>query len=115
MNLPAILNIAIGSVFIFLILSLLVAEIQELIATLLQWRAVHLKRSIEILLMGGEPAKTDQTHQDDVIKKVEGIVNKLYDNPLIRNINQEAKKGIESQFRKLTRGFADLGLVVSQS
>ena len=104
MNLPAIINITIGSIFIFLILSLLAAEIQELIATILQWRAVHLKRSIEILLGSGEPTPRDQD-----IKKVEEIVNDLYDNPLIKNINQEAKKGVEAQFRKLTASFADLG------
>lgn len=104
MALPTIINIAIGSIFIFLILSLLAAEIQELIATLLQWRAVHLKRSIEILLTGGEPTPNDKD-----IEKVERIVNELYDNPLIKNINQEAKKGVEAQFRKLTTRFADLG------
>jgi hypothetical protein len=82
MNLPTILNIAIGLIFIFLILSLLAAEIQELIATLLQWRAVHLKRSIEILLDSGEPAPSDKD-----ITKVENIVNDLYDNPLIKNLN----------------------------
>lgn len=110
MNLPAILNIAIGSIFIFLILSLLAAEIQELIATLLQWRAVHLKRSIEILLTGGEPTPNDKD-----IEKVERIVNELYDNPLIKNINQEAKKGVEAQFRKLTTRFADLGYEAKQN
>lgn len=109
MALPTIINIAIGSIFIFLILSLLAAEIQELIATLLQWRAVHLKRSIEILLTGGEPTPNDKD-----IEKVERIVNELYDNPLIKNINQEAKKGVEAQFRKLTTRFADLGYEAKQ-
>jgi flagellar biosynthesis protein FliR len=41
MSLPLILDIAIGLIFIYLILSLLASEIQELIATLLQWRAKH--------------------------------------------------------------------------
>ena len=109
MALPTIINIAIGSIFIFLILSLLAAEIQELIATLLQWRAVHLKRSIEILLTGGEPTPNDKD-----IEKVERIVNELYDNPLIKNINQEAKKGVAAYFRKLNTGFADLGYETKQ-
>ncbi len=53
MNLPFILNVLISVVFIYLILSLLASEIQELITTLLQWRAKHLKDSIESLISGG--------------------------------------------------------------
>ena len=52
MRLPVILDIALGLIFIYLILSLLASEIQELIATILQWRAAHLKKSIEIFLAG---------------------------------------------------------------
>jgi|GEM_PF-1521501 hypothetical protein len=52
MNLPFIVDVAIGLVLIYLILSLLSSEIQEILATILQWRAAHLKKSIEILLMG---------------------------------------------------------------
>jgi hypothetical protein len=47
MNLPFVLDVAIGLIFVYLILSLLTSEIQELLATLLQWRAAHLKKSIE--------------------------------------------------------------------
>ena len=54
MNLPFVLDIAIGLAFVYLILSLLAAEIQELLTTLLQWRAAHLKKSIETLLTGGK-------------------------------------------------------------
>ena len=93
MNLPLILDTAIGLVFIYLVLSLLASEIQELLATLLQWRAVHLKKSIEILLTGGEG-----TVEEERARK---IVNELYDNPLIKNINQESKQGIEGWFRQL--------------
>jgi hypothetical protein len=94
MNLPLILDIAIGLIFIYLILSLLASEIQELIATLLQWRAKHLRKSIEILLTGGE-----DTSQEASIK---ALVDDLYENPLIKNINQEAKEGIAGLFRKVT-------------
>ena len=44
MNLPLVIEIAIGLVFIYLVLSLLISEIQELITILLQWRAEHLKK-----------------------------------------------------------------------
>ncbi|NJN75070.1 MAG: hypothetical protein HC796_00885 [Synechococcaceae cyanobacterium RL_1_2] len=51
-DLPVIVDVVIGLVFIYFILSLLASEIQELLATILQWRAKHLKESIEMLLMG---------------------------------------------------------------
>ncbi|MCC5670253.1 hypothetical protein LC653_42320 [Nostoc sp. CHAB 5784] len=50
MSLPFLLNLVIGLIFIYLILSLVASEIQEILATLLQWRAAHLRKSIEILL-----------------------------------------------------------------
>jgi hypothetical protein len=112
MNLPAILDVAIGLVFIYLILSLLASEIQEIIATLFQWRAVHLKKSIEILLSGGKPRiSTEELTPEEKAeeKAVERIVNDLYENPLIKNINQQAKKGIDAHLRKITSRFADFG------
>jgi hypothetical protein len=66
MNLPFIVDVAIGLVLIYLLLSLLSSEIQEILATILQWRAAHLKKSIEILLLGDgdQPGKTpDQIAQ----------------------------------------------------
>lgn len=47
---PAFFDILIGLTFIYLILSLLASEIQELIAAFLQFRAKHLKKSIYIML-----------------------------------------------------------------
>lgn len=99
MNLPLVLDVAVGLVFIYLILSLLASEIQELVATLLQWRSAHLKKSLEILLTGGEGTTEEN--------KVRTIVNELYDNPLIKNINQEAKEGIAVSFRQLTWSIGD--------
>ncbi len=100
MNLPFIFDIALGLVFTYLILSLLASEIQELIATLLQWRAAHLRKSIEILLAGGvrnpEEAKIIQ------------LVNQIYGNPLVRNINQEAKGVLATLPRKVTWAFSSL-------
>lgn len=83
MSLPFILDITIGLIFIYLILSLLASEIQELITTVLQWRAVHLKNSIEVLIAGDAESSDDDT--------VIAFVNKLYEYPLIKSVNQEAK------------------------
>lgn len=95
MNLPVILDIAMGLIFIYLILSLLASEIQEFFATVLQWRAKNLKESIEILLAGDSKKKED-------IKNAIKLANKLYSSPLIENINQEAKGRLVKLPRKIT-------------
>ncbi len=100
MNLPVVLDIALGLVFTYLILSLLASEIQELIATVLQWRAVHLKKSIEIFLAG------DIKNSD--AKDVLDLVNRIYNNPIIRSINQETKGFLSTLPRKITWKVADI-------
>ncbi|MEH2409644.1 hypothetical protein [Nostoc sp.] len=97
MNLPVIVDITVGLVFIYLILSLLASEIQELIATFLQWRAKHLKNSIELLVAGGS-----ETEESD-ITKARNLVQKLYNDPLINTLNQQAKEKVEKQFRENTK------------
>jgi hypothetical protein len=83
MNLPLIVEISIGLIFIYLIFSLLTSEIQELLTTLLQWRAVHLKESIEGLLAG--------SNESSQLKQARVLANKLYESPVINTLNQEAK------------------------
>ncbi|MGB3640574.1 MAG: hypothetical protein WBA39_23815 [Rivularia sp. (in: cyanobacteria)] len=100
MNLPFIFDIALGLVFTYLILSLLASEIQELIATLLQWRAAHLRKSIEILLAGG----VGNSEEAKIIQ----LVNQIYGNPLVRNINQEAKGFLATLPRKVTWALGSL-------
>ncbi|MBD2097126.1 hypothetical protein H6F90_18665 [Trichocoleus sp. FACHB-591] len=99
MGLPLVLDIAIGLIFIYLILSLLASELQEILATLLQWRAVHLKKSIEVLLTGGEGKAENQ---------VKEFSDRLYSNPLIKNINQEAKGWLETSLRSITWGLGSI-------
>ena len=95
MNLPFVLDVLISLVFIYLILSLLASEIQELITTLLQWRARHLKDSIESLISGG-----DRTQES---RKVTALISSIYNDPLIKNMNQEAHGLIATGFRSFTR------------
>ena len=95
MNLPTIVNIAISLIFVYLILSLLASEIQELLTTLLQWRAVHLKESIEGLLAGDS--------QGEELTKVRQLSNQIYENPLIKGLNQEAKGFLATLPRKFGR------------
>jgi hypothetical protein len=104
MNLPIVLDIALGLVFIFFILSLLASEIQEIIGTLLQWRAEHLKRSIEVLFSGDE-RNTEKLSQD--------LADALYNSPWIRSLNQEAKGRIARGFRRITHGLGKLYRVLT--
>lgn len=93
MNLPLVLELAIGLIFVYLTLSLLASEFQELITTLLQWRAEHLKKSIEILFSG---------EQSDDLQGVD-LSNRLYENPLIAALNQEAKGPFAHFFRLMSQ------------
>ncbi|MFQ3635310.1 MAG: hypothetical protein SNJ57_05715 [Cyanobacteriota bacterium] len=98
MSLPIIFDITLGVIFLFLILSLLASELQELLSTLLQWRADHLKKSIEILLTGNaEEVSTYQT-----------FIDNLYSSPLMRSLNQEAKGALPRLFRRVSRNIGAL-------
>ncbi|BAY45585.1 hypothetical protein SAMD00079811_31910 [Scytonema sp. HK-05] len=102
MNLPVIFDIAIGLVFIYLTLSLIASEIQELISTVLQWRAKHLKQSIELLMAGGSQTGSEETGSEEIEKAVK-LVKELYGDPIINTLNQQAKDGIEKGFRDVTK------------
>lgn len=107
MTLPFIIDVTIGLVFIYLILSLLASEVQELITTVLQWRAVHLKKSIEILIAGN----VHQSEEDSIVE----LVNDLYDHPLIKSVNQEAKGFLTILPRKLIWFISTLPVKLSLS
>ncbi len=97
MNIPVILDIIIGLVFIYLTLSLLASEIQELITTIMQWRAAHLKKSIETLIAGDPNLREDPLQ----FKKIRKLSNYLYAHPLIKNLNYQAQDPIEKSFRRV--------------
>jgi hypothetical protein len=82
MSIPIVVEISLSLIFIYLVLSLLASEIQELIATVLQWRAVHLKESIEGLLSGNSADRFDEARE---------LANQIYDHPAIQGLNHEAK------------------------
>ncbi len=94
MGISYLLDIVIGLFFIYLILSLLASELQELITTILQWRAIHVKESIEGLLSGNET----QTESKELAEKSRLLANEIYGNPLIKDCNQEAK-GFLTKFK----------------
>lgn len=82
MSIPIVVEISLSLIFIYLVLSLLASEIQELISTVLQWRAVHLKESIEGLLSGNSADRFDEARV---------LANQIYDHPAIQGLNHEAK------------------------
>lgn len=104
MNLPVIIDIIIGLVFIYLSLSLLASEIQELIATVLQWRAEHLKKSIEVLIAGGNEGAQDEAE----FQRVGELANLIYSNPIISDLNQGAQGPLSQIFRSLIHSLGAL-------
>ena len=103
MNLPVIIDIIIGLVFIYLTLSLLASEIQELIATVLQWRAEHLKKSIEVLISGGSEGARDPVQ----FQRVGQLAHSIYANPIIKDLNQGAKGVLSEGFRSVMHRMGD--------
>ncbi|MEA5536481.1 hypothetical protein [Crocosphaera sp. XPORK-15E] len=99
LNLPLILDIAIGLIFIYLVLSLFASEIQEIITTLLQWRAKHLKNSIEHLFLG------TSKEEEDIIQ-TKALVDNLYKNPLIKSINHQSKDKITGLLKLIISPFS---------
>lgn len=109
MNLPVILDIVIGLIFIYLSFSLLGSEIQSILTTILQWRATHLKKSIEELISGQTYINNNNLEADIHIKKVQQLANSIYQNPLIKDLNYSGGKGrLEREFRKITERISDL-------
>jgi len=106
MSLSIILDIVIGLTFVYLILSLLVSEIQEILSSLLQWRAEHLKQAIEVLLSGN-----DKTYFADAEK----FANELYKHPLIQDLNQTAKGRLTSALRGIIRWLGQAYRLISQT
>ena len=111
MNIPIVLGVIIGLVFIYLVLSLLASEIQELASIILQWRGAHLKKSIEVLIAGNPDVRQDQTE----FKKVRKLVNNLYENPLIKNLNHKAQGPLERLFRQGISKIGTLGRRLSNT
>lgn len=69
-----ILDVAIGMVFVYLLLSLLCSAANEMIELLLKKRAIDLERGIRELLSPGSKSGSDD------------IVKKLYNHPLVNNL-----------------------------
>lgn len=76
----AILDTAIGMVFVFLVLSLICGIVQELIATLLSWRAATLRKGIQQML--GDA-------------RFSGLAKQVYDHPLITGLKKPGSARVD--------------------
>ena len=83
---------------------MLASEIQELIATVWQWRAEHLKKSIEVLISGGSEGAKDPLQ----FQRVGQLAHSIYANPIIKDLNQGAKGLLSEGFRSITHRMGDL-------
>ncbi|MEO1591440.1 MAG: hypothetical protein AAFU71_09135 [Cyanobacteria bacterium J06632_22] len=106
MSLPVVLEIALGSVFIYLTLSLIASELQEILGTVFQWRAEHLKYSIESLLAGRDNGDTSEARQ---------LADQLYASPLIRDLNYEAKGSFARTPRRILHVIGNLYRLLTRS
>ena len=105
MSLPLVIDIALGVIFIYLILSLLASELHELLTTIMQWRADHLKRSIRLMLDGGGTANTvSNTDLDQLAHNTDSLTERLYTHPLINTLNHQATGQMAVLMRKLSGG-----------
>lgn len=111
MGLPLVIDIAIGLAFIYLILSLLASEVQEIITTIMQWRAKHLKESIETLISGttnpNDPSLSPEQRQLLIEAREQGqkLVGTLYEHPLVNSLNYEKTGKIAKFLRRITSLF----------
>jgi hypothetical protein len=76
MSLGTVLQTIVGTIFIYLILALLVSEIQEQFAALMQFRARNLKKSIQILLKN-EKSLTESLYKHSKIASLSQYTNQL--------------------------------------
>ncbi|MEM9264371.1 MAG: hypothetical protein AAGA46_02490 [Cyanobacteria bacterium P01_F01_bin.13] len=106
MGLPVVLDVALGLIFVYMALGLIASEVQEIISTLLQWRAEHLKYSIEQLLAGG---------QSDEIRLARRLADQLYNSPMVRDLNYEAQGIIARSARQLIHGIGRVYRLLSRT
>jgi hypothetical protein len=89
-----ILDVAVGMVFIYLLLSLVASGINEILASIIQSRAANLERGLRSLLSGDSIAAGPLT-----------LVDNLYDHGLIRGLYPDPVKDLNdnSPLGRLTR------------
>lgn len=78
MDFPAIVDVGIGMIIIYIAGALLVSGIQEILASILQWRSQHLKESILQIMLG-------QNVSDREVQIAKNLRDKVYQSPFIQS------------------------------
>jgi hypothetical protein len=87
MNFSTLLDVGIGLVIIYFIAALLVSGIQEIIASIFQWRSKHLKKAIFQMMLNTLSSEDSSTPQEDSYKFAEGFRDEIYKNSLVQSMN----------------------------
>ncbi|NEZ57258.1 hypothetical protein [Adonisia turfae] len=106
MGLPVVLDVALGLVFVYMALGLIASEVQEIVSTMLQWRAEHLKYSIEQLLAGGQSADHRAARR---------LADQIYSSPMVRDLNYEAQGIIARSARQMLHVIGSVYRLVSRT
>lgn len=95
MNFSTLLDVGIGLVIIYFIAALLVSGIQEIIASLFQWRSKHLKESIlQMMLDHLSPKNLSEEDKEehpktstDISDFAQNLRDEIYKNSLVQSMN----------------------------
>ena len=90
MNIPIILEVVIGLIFIYLLLSLLATAINEALSSITRLRGVFLKKALTIML---QDIKDNNGEQGD-------FIDRFYSYPLIEQMGGKRKKNLPSYVSK---------------
>src|ERR1700758_3120977 len=91
-----ILDVAVGMVFIYLLLSLVASGINEILASIVQSRAANLVRGLRSLLSGDSIEAGALTLVDNIYDH--GLVRGLYPDPL-KDLNDDSPLGWSVKLR----------------
>jgi len=78
-----ILDVAIGLIFVFLVVSIIITAVSELISSGLKWRAKNLEEGIRNLLQPNVAKTTTPAHE---------IADKIYSHPLVNSLSRPGGK-----------------------
>lgn len=88
MYLEEIVEVAIGLVFVYVVMSLAVMQIQEWLSGVLRARAKHLEEALRVMLAETLQKKPEQAQ----IPISSGLLDKLYSHPLIKTLSKVSDK-----------------------
>jgi hypothetical protein len=105
--LPTLVEAALGLAIVFLVVSLLIAGLQELVATLLGWRSRHLQRSLG-QMMRNQAAEARGIDGAEEGAAVHALVARLYGHDLLQSLSHRSEIPLAQVRRRLGRGLAGL-------